>query len=79
MSEAALEQVKQLATQLSPAERAQLAAWLKDRADEMTPSSQPSSRSLYGLLADLRPSSADADIEAARREMWDNFPREDIA
>jgi hypothetical protein len=34
-------------------------------------------KSLYGLLADT-PSVSAEDIDEARREMWGNFPREDI-
>jgi hypothetical protein len=34
-------------------------------------------KSLYGLLANT-PSVSAEDIDEARREMWGNFPREDI-
>jgi len=34
-------------------------------------------RSAAGLLADLDIDISDEDIEAARREMWSNFPRRD--
>ena len=81
MSEAALEQVKQLATHLSPSERTQLARWrdtLVD-ADPLTPGATSPRRSLYGLCADLGPAPSDADIAAVRQEMWATFPREDIA
>ena len=46
------------------------------RSKEPTPS-QPR-KSLYGLLADT-PSISAEDIDEARKEMWGNFPREDIA
>jgi hypothetical protein len=36
-------------------------------------------RSLLGLLADLGPAPSAEDIDEARREMWANFPRDDIA
>jgi hypothetical protein len=36
-------------------------------------------RSLYGLCADLGPAPSAEDIDEVRREMWANFPREDIA
>ena len=35
-------------------------------------------RSLKGLWADLGISITEEDIAEARREMWGNFPREDI-
>jgi len=34
--------------------------------------------SLYGLWADLNIDISEDDIAQARREMWGNFPREDI-
>ncbi len=36
-------------------------------------------RSLMGLWADLDIGITDEDIDEARREMWGNFPRDDIA
>jgi hypothetical protein len=36
-------------------------------------------KSLRGLWKDLRPSLSAAQIDAARKEMWKDFPREDIA
>jgi hypothetical protein len=36
-------------------------------------------RSLLGLCADLGPAPSAEDTDEARREMWANFPREDIA
>jgi len=38
----------------------------------------PRLRSPYGLWADLSPPITAEEIDAARREMWGNFPREDI-
>ena len=35
-------------------------------------------RSLKGLCADLNVDITEADIAEARREMWGNFPRDDI-
>jgi hypothetical protein len=35
-------------------------------------------RSLMGLWADLNVKITEEDIAEARREMWGNFPREDI-
>ncbi|MBC8170158.1 MAG: hypothetical protein H7X77_00735 [Anaerolineae bacterium] len=41
---------------------------------------QPSQslKSAYGLWADLNVDISAEDIDEARREMWGNFPREDI-
>ncbi len=36
-------------------------------------------KSLLGLWADLGPAPSAEDIDEARREMWANFPRDDIA
>ena len=35
-------------------------------------------RSLYGLWKDLNVDISADDIDAARKEMWGNFPREDV-
>jgi hypothetical protein len=42
-----------------------------------SPKPQPR-RSLMGLFSDLNVHITEEDIAEARREMWDNFPREDI-
>lgn len=82
MSDTTLERVKQLATRLSPAEKTRLVTWLEatlgDEATEDIPTPAPR-QSLYGLCADLGPGPTDEDIEEVRRDMWTNFPREDIA
>lgn len=64
-----------LALRLSRAERARLIAQIASTLVTDTPADQPV-QSLRGILSDS-PLSAD-DIDAARREMWGNFPREDI-
>ncbi len=35
-------------------------------------------RSLYGALAHLGPAPSAEDIDEVRREMWKNFPRDDV-
>jgi len=40
---------------------------------------KPQRKSLRGLWADLNISVSEEDIAEVRREMWENFPREDIA
>jgi hypothetical protein len=42
-----------------------------------TPASEPR-KPLRGLWKDLGISITDEDISGARREMWGNFPREDV-
>jgi len=80
MSDIVLEQVKQLAAKLSPAERARLVerfeATLSDESGAPAPTAPR--RSLYGLCADLGPGLTDKDIEEVWREMRSNFPHEDI-
>ena len=80
MSEIVLEEVKRLAIQLAPPERAQLALWL-DATLRASPERLlvPAVRSLYGAFADLGHAPTDAEIDEARRKLWANFPREDIA
>jgi len=70
-----------LAQQLPPAERArliqQVAATLVQETSENQSVKRPK-RSLLGLWADLGPAPSAEEIDEARREMWGNFPREDI-
>lgn len=82
MSEMALEQIKQLAAQLSRPERTRLAEWIEETLGDETTALATTTmhrRPLYGLCADLGSGPTDEDIEEVRREMWANFPREDIA
>jgi hypothetical protein len=80
-SDTVLEQVKQLAAKLFPAERAHLVEWLEATLSDESGAPAPTAprHSLYGLCADLCPGPTDKDIEGVRREMWSNFPHEDIA
>jgi len=70
------DEVAALAERLSPQDRARLIAQVAKTLQRDIPA-QASRRSLYGLWADAVNISA-ADIDEARREMWGNFPREDI-
>jgi len=70
------ETVYTLAMQLSRAERARLIAQIAPTLVE-GPDKQPK-KSSYGALADLKLDISSEDIDQARREMWGNFPREDI-
>jgi hypothetical protein len=77
MSDIVFEQVKELATRLSLAEKARLIEWLEATLSEegAAPAPPTPSRSLYGLCADLGPGPTDEDIEEVRQLMWSNFPR----
>ena len=45
---------------------------------ELTTQKAQPLKSAYGLWADLNIDISAEDIDEARREMWGNFPREDI-
>ncbi len=66
---------------LSPSQQAQLFARLSaeiaDLVQQMTQSS-PTSRSLQGLWEHDHAPISPEEIDAARQEMWENFPRDDI-
>jgi hypothetical protein len=64
-----------LALRLSRAERAQLIAQIAPSLVNDMPPDQPI-QSLRGLLSG--PAPAADDIDAVRREMWADFPREDV-
>ncbi len=70
------ETVYTLAMQLSRVERARLIAQIAPTLVE-EPGKQPK-RSLRGILSGYGPAPSAEDIDQARREMWGNFPREDI-
>jgi len=85
--------VVELADQLPLAEKARLiehlSAALRHDLEEISAAlrrelaqreAQPalSKRSLHGLFADLGAAPSADEIDQARREIWGNFPREDI-
>jgi hypothetical protein len=72
-----LEQVMDLAEQLSPLDKLRLIERLsRDVAVSLQAPLAPRRRSLRGLLRGY--SITEEEIEQARREMWGNFPREDL-
>jgi hypothetical protein len=78
MSEAQFEELVDAVLRLTPIEKVRLVERVvstleKDLSIEKTPK-----RSLLGLWADLGAAPSSEDIDEARREMWGNFPREDI-
>jgi hypothetical protein len=79
MSDVVLEQVKELLTKLTPQEKAEVVEWLGTSLKAELPESSPMKRkSVRGLLADLGTAPSAEEIDEARREMWSNFPRDDI-
>lgn len=70
------EEVYALVMRLSRAERARLIAQVAPTLVEEP--GKKTRRSLRGILAGYGPAPSAEDIDQARREMWGNFPREDI-
>ncbi|MGF1504106.1 MAG: hypothetical protein ACFB51_03055 [Anaerolineae bacterium] len=71
------EQVMELARGLSALERVKLAREMMATLEtDLQEGARQPKKSLYGLWSGVDVSSE--DIEEARREMWGNFPREDI-
>jgi hypothetical protein len=62
---------------LSPRERLWVIARALPDAERDLPYLAPR-KSALGLLADLGPAPSAEDIDEVRREMWANFPRDDI-
>jgi transcriptional regulatory protein LevR len=82
-----LDQVITLARQLSPLEKIRLIEQIapeierhmQQQGTEQPDLAQPKPlRSLLGLCADLGPAPSAEDIDEIRKEMWGDFPREDI-
>ncbi|MDQ2808797.1 MAG: hypothetical protein M3Z04_18120 [Chloroflexota bacterium] len=76
-AETALEAVLTAAQQLRPVDKMRLISQLAASVEDTLVSSAPAPRrSLRGLWAGVK--ITEEDIAEARREMWGNFPREDI-
>ena len=72
-----LNEVKNLARQLSLQDKLRLMEWIAPQIQRDIKQSQPSPRkSLRGLWSGL--DITEADINEARREMWGDFPHKDI-
>jgi hypothetical protein len=80
--------ILELAQQLSASDQLRLVARLTDAlANQQAVPIQPEAKkgqeqpkfTIRGLLADLGPAPSAEDIDEVRREMWANFPRDDIA
>lgn len=72
-----LEQVLSLARQLPSLDKVRLIERIVPDIERDIRQAQPL-RSLLGLCADLGSAPSAEDIDEIRREMWDDFPREDI-
>jgi len=79
VSDEHFKQIVELALRLSPLEKVRLVEQvMKTLEQELEESPPKPKRSLYGLWADQGIDISEEDIDEIRREMWSNFPREDI-
>lgn len=80
--EVSFDQVFNLAQRLSLVDQIKLIARLgpavEQALDRAELPEKPPRPNLYGALADLGPAPSSEDFDEIRREMWANFPREDI-
>jgi hypothetical protein len=74
-----LEEVLELARQLSPVDKVRLIERVAPEVERalVSPLGR-ASRSLLGLLKDLGPAPSADEIDGARREAWTSFPRNDV-
>ena len=74
-----LEDVVALASRLSTVDKIRLVERVAVTLEQdMMASQQGPSRSLLGVLAHLGSAPSAEEIDEARREVWANFPRDDI-
>jgi hypothetical protein len=78
MSEAQFEQLVNAALRLTPIEKVRLVERVVSTLENDLTVEKTPKRSLLGLWADLGAAPTSEDIDEARREIWGNFPREDI-
>ena len=75
-----LDNLIKMAKQLSPLEKLRLVEGvLPDIEAGLQETEAPALKTLYGALSSLGPAPSAEDIETVRREMFQNFPRTDIA
>jgi len=65
--------------QLPPRERLKVISTALPEIEKILSAKPKSYKSLCGLWKDLRPSISADEIDAVRKEMWKDFPREGIA
>lgn len=74
-----LQEVLQLAKQLTPIDRVRLIQQLTpDLERELSETKSQPKKSLLGLCADLGKAPSEVEIDNTRDEIWTNFPKEDI-
>jgi hypothetical protein len=79
MSDMTFDEIVTLAENLPPLEKVRLVERVMATLEtDLAEGKKTPKRSLLGLWADLKVGISAEDIDEARREMWGNFPREDI-
>ena len=79
MAAISFEQIAALTDQLSAIEKVRLLERLTLGLEhQLAEEKSRPRRSAYGIAADLGPAPSAEDIDEVRREMWKNFPSEDI-
>jgi hypothetical protein len=78
MISATPQDVLKLLRQLPPRERLKVISQALPEIEQNLSENVRAYKSLCGLWKDLLPSVSEKDIDDARREMWKDFPREDI-
>ncbi len=73
-----VESVLEMLRKLSPRDRLRVIARALPEVEQELPESRQKLKSLKGLWADMGPAPSAEEIDEARREMWANFPRDDI-
>ncbi|MAS34855.1 MAG: hypothetical protein CL610_12665 [Anaerolineaceae bacterium] len=74
-----LDEALALVEKLSPLDKVRLLEKLASTLEsDLAETQKQPLESLYGLWADLKIDISEEDIAQVRREMWSNFPREDI-
>ena len=74
-----LDQVLAMARRLSTVDKVRLIDRLTPQIEQALMETRPAQyKSLYGVLADLGPAPSAEEIDAARRDAWAGFPREDV-
>jgi hypothetical protein len=74
-----LNEVFSLAKKLSPRDKLRLIEHIAPEIErDLTPVTPEPRKSLWGLWADLEPALSAEEIDEARKEVWNSFPREDI-
>ncbi len=72
-----LEQALAIASNLSPLDKVRLVEQVMATLEQdLTTRPKKPKRSLYGSWSDVRVS--EQDLDEARRDMWGDFPREDV-